>query len=46
MDKLVLDDIGSTLTNTAANTINNNNTKIEQALDNTPSRDGSTPNNM
>lgn len=46
MAKLVLDDIGSTLTNTAATTINNNNTKIEQALENTLSRDGSTPNNM
>lgn len=46
MAKLVLDDIGSTLTNTAATTINNNNNKIEQALENTLSRDGSTPNNM
>lgn len=46
MAKLVLDDIGSTLTNTAATTINSNNTKIEQALENTLSRDGSTPNNM
>lgn len=46
MAKLVLDDIGSTLTNTAAPTINNNNNKIEQALENTLSRDGSTPNNM
>lgn len=46
MAKLVLDDIGSTLTNTAATTINNNNTKIEQALENTLSRDGSIPNNM
>lgn len=46
MTKLVLDDIGSTLTNTAATTLNNNNAKIEQALENTLSRDGSTPNNM
>lgn len=46
MAKLVLDDIGSTLTNTAATTINNNNAKIEIALENTLSRDGTIPNNM
>lgn len=47
MAKLVLDDLAS-LTNQASaiNTINENYTKIEQALENTLSRDGTNPNTM
>lgn len=48
MAKLTLADVTNILGNptSAANTINNNNTLIETALENTLSRDGSTPNLM
>jgi hypothetical protein len=44
--KIVLDDVGNLLGNpgTAANTINENNARIEAALDTLLSRDGTTPN--
>jgi hypothetical protein len=47
MPKLVLSDL-TNLTNvtTAVNTINNNSEALEEAFDNTLSRDGSTPNHM
>lgn len=44
MAKLVLSDVTNILT--AAPTINNNSTLIEQALENTLSRDGTSPNEM
>ena len=44
MAKLTLTDITNILT--SATTINNNNTLIEQAIENTLSRDGTTPNQM
>lgn len=46
MAKLTLGDLSTTLSNSAATTINNNNTLIEAALENTLSRDGTTPNQM
>lgn len=46
MTKLTLTDIGSTLTNTAATQINANNAATVAAVENTLSRDGSTPNSM
>lgn len=46
MTKLVLTEVGSTLTNTAATQINANNDAIIAAVENTLSRDGSTPNQM
>jgi len=46
MAKLTLTDLSTTLSNTAASVINNNNTALEAALENTLSRDGSTPNTM
>lgn len=46
MTKLTLTDVGSTLTNTAATQINSNNDAIVAAVENTLSRDGSTPNQM
>lgn len=46
MAKLTLTDLGTTLSNTAANTINNNMALIEVALENTLSRDGTSPNQM
>lgn len=44
MTKVVLDDVGYVPTSAA--TINNNNTLIEQAVENTLSRDGTGPNEM
>lgn len=44
MAKVVLNDVGSILT--AANTINANNQRIEDAIENTLSRDGTAPNEM
>lgn len=46
MAKLTLTDLGTTLANTAATTINNNSTLLEAALENTLSRDGTSPNQM
>lgn len=46
MAKLTLTDLSTTLSNTATFVINNNNTALEAALENTLSRDGSTPNTM
>lgn len=46
MTKLTLTTVGSTLTNTAAAQINANNAATVAAVENTLSRDGSTPNNM
>lgn len=48
MTKLTLSDVNNILGNptSAQTTINNNNTLIEQAIENTLSRDGSTPNTM
>ena len=48
MAKLTLSDVSNLLGNptSAQNTINNNSTLIEQALENTLSRDGRTPNQM
>lgn len=44
MAKLTLNDVGSILT--AANTLNTNNQRIEDAIENTISRDGTEPNEM
>lgn len=44
MAKLVLNDIGNIIT--SANTINTNNQRIEDAIENTLSRDGTAPNEM
>lgn len=46
MAKLTLTDLGTTLSNTAANTINNNSALIEVAMEKTLSRDGTSPNQM
>lgn len=46
MAKITLDDLSTTLANSAASTLNNNNTKIEAALEKTLSRDGTGPNQM
>ena len=48
MAKLTLADVSNILGNptSAANTINNNSNLIEQALENTLSRDGTSPNQM
>lgn len=47
MSKLILNDIGSLQNETSVvNNINQNNDRIESALENTLSRDGSTPNAM
>lgn len=46
MAKVILDDISTTLANSAASTLNNNNTKLEAALEKTLSRDGTGPNHM
>lgn len=48
MAKITLGDVANLLGNptSAANTLNTNNTAIEQAFENTLSRDGSTPNQM
>lgn len=46
MAKVVLDDLSTTLANSAAATLNANNTKLEAALEKTLSRDGTGPNHM
>lgn len=46
MAKVTITPIGSTLTNTAANQINQNFNRIQTAIENTLSRDGTAPNNM
>lgn len=46
MAKLVLDDIDNESVPSASLTVNSNNQKIEEALENTLSRDGSSPNQM
>lgn len=46
MAKVVLDDLSTTLANSAASTLNANNTKLEAALEKTLSRDGTGPNQM
>lgn len=47
MSKLTLNDVGNLLdTTTAETTINNNSTAIETAMENTLSRDGTSPNTM
>jgi len=46
MAKLVLDDLGNESIPQASSTVNSNNAKIEAAVENTISRDGSTPNSM
>lgn len=46
MAKVTLDDLSTTLANSAAATLNANNTKLETALEKTLSRDGTGPNHM
>lgn len=46
MAKVTLTDVGSTLTNSAAATINENSDRIAAAIEKTLSRDGTAPNNM
>lgn len=46
MPKLTLNNLGTTLNEGAASTINTNSDRIEEALENTLSRDGTSPNSM
>lgn len=46
MAKVILTDVGSTLTNSAASTINENSDRIAAAIEKTLSRNGTGPNNM
>jgi hypothetical protein len=46
MAKVTITEIGSTLTNSAAAAINENFSRVQDAIENTLSRDGTAPNNM
>lgn len=46
MSKITLDDIANFQTTSSASTVNNNSDRIEEAIENTLSRDGTSPNQM